>query len=480
MHMAKTIIRLPGQFEGTDEYQTFLTNTSDIFDDLNNQGLNDTLQNVDVDRVCDAATYTGMGKVALRKKYDIGSKTAHHQYLIKETSANVLNSRRLKEYNITIANPLNGDFRAGTGYTWYGGHKHDFLLKGLKYRATLANSIYSGNIEACNLFDDINIILTPTGNPDANEMYPNTMVLTVLIEGIKNPYGVTAFFLSDGFTFQHMKIYYGEHAGTDNYQTDLKADIARGSVSYMDWNADYNTCKSTTAYPMRIVFESNEVVRLYGMRVYGKTNQNITSGDTASRPVKTPDANTAKADLVVGQQYYDTTLERPVFYNGNKWTDPIGEVIGGERIGFFDNVTVPLPQQNVAVVCNLDGTFAFSGPGATGGGGRYVKLSNVFTLSPGYYILTREVISGSIEGLAIYLMNNNTSGSVDYFNVDVKTIHVTAETNCYIGINFTGNTTFSGTVKLSVRGYDNLQRVITSLLDRVAALENQSNSNNSE
>lgn len=321
----------------------------------------------------------GSGNVINDGVYDIGSDNGNHQYLIKETSANVLKSWRLKDYKITVANPLNGDFRAGTGYTWYGGHKHDFLLKGLKYRTTLANGIYSGNIEACNLFDATDIELTPTGNRDANGIYPNTMVLTVLIEGIKNPYGVTAFFLSDGFTFQHMKIYYGVHAGTDNYETDLKADIARGSVSYMDWNADCDTCKSSAVYPLRIVFESNEVVRMYGLRVYGKTNQNITSGDTASRPVKTPNANTAKADLVIGQQYYDTTLERPVFYNGNNWTDPIGEVIGRERIGYFHNVTVPLPQQNVTVVCNQDGTFAFSGPGASGGGGRYVKLSNVFT-----------------------------------------------------------------------------------------------------
>lgn len=43
-----------------------------------------------------------------------------------------------------------------------------------------------------------------------------------------------------------------------------------------------------------------------------------TTGTTAERPT---------TNLLIGQYYYDTTLSKPIWYNGTAWTDGMGTVV---------------------------------------------------------------------------------------------------------------------------------------------------------
>jgi hypothetical protein len=46
------------------------------------------------------------------------------------------------------------------------------------------------------------------------------------------------------------------------------------------------------------------------------------SGTTANRPV-----GTTQAPLVIGQYYFDTTIGRPIYWNGTNWINAAGTVV---------------------------------------------------------------------------------------------------------------------------------------------------------
>jgi len=68
----------------------------------------------------------------------------------------------------------------------------------------------------------------------------------------------------------------------------------------------------------------SNVLRLYFNQIDGFTQAVAIplSGTTAQRPVQS-----VQAPLPVGQYYYDTTLDRPIFWNGTVWKKADGTTV---------------------------------------------------------------------------------------------------------------------------------------------------------
>ena len=421
--------------------------------------------------------------------YDIGSvksKGPVHQYLIKQKSSNnVINSRRITNYNNVVSNNKNGDLLAGTYYGWFKGHKHDYCLKNLQYTATIENSLYN-NIDQYNLFEATDLFIYPSGNKDSSGTYDNTLKLTITIEGIYNLFGVTSFFMSNGSTFKSMKVYYGSNIGTTKEEEDLKANIHRASTPYLDWNASNVEYRSKKAQTLKLVFESDQEVRWFGLRVYGKTTQDLTQGKIY------PTQN-----LQIGQQFFDTNTNSLFIWDGHSWISSSSVIIPKQMIQYLDPdpdyKRVTLTSQQVNVDCYPDGRFKIlGGPVPKGSaGGRLNKLSKVITLQPGTYTVNRSIIrdtqqendKSSVEGLSIYLINTHNTSSIQdddtvtNFNVDSKTITILETTECYIGINFNSLQSYDCEIKLSVIDVtpQGLGDVLTSVVNRLNTLENKIN-----
>jgi hypothetical protein len=73
-------------------------------------------------------------------------------------------------------------------------------------------------------------------------------------------------------------------------------------------------------YSQRYIDQLNNALRLYFNQVDNFT-QNVTippSGATADRPTER---------LEVGQYYFDTTIGRPIYWNGTNWINAAGTVV---------------------------------------------------------------------------------------------------------------------------------------------------------
>jgi hypothetical protein len=73
-------------------------------------------------------------------------------------------------------------------------------------------------------------------------------------------------------------------------------------------------------YDQRYVDQLNNALRLYFNQIDNFT-QNVTipaSGITADRPTER---------LEVGQYYFDTTIGRPIYWNGTNWINAAGTVV---------------------------------------------------------------------------------------------------------------------------------------------------------
>jgi hypothetical protein len=77
-------------------------------------------------------------------------------------------------------------------------------------------------------------------------------------------------------------------------------------------------------YSQQYVDQLTNAFRLYFTQVDNFTQAIATplSGPTANRPI-----STVQAPLPIGQYYYDTTLDRPVFYNGTVWKKADGTTV---------------------------------------------------------------------------------------------------------------------------------------------------------
>lgn len=73
-------------------------------------------------------------------------------------------------------------------------------------------------------------------------------------------------------------------------------------------------------YDQRYIDQLTNALRLYFNQIDNFT-QNVTvppSGTTANRPTER---------LEVGQYYFDTTINRPIWYNGTNWINAAGTVV---------------------------------------------------------------------------------------------------------------------------------------------------------
>lgn len=422
--------------------------------------------------------------------YDIGSiknrtisgttyQVPYHKYLIKQTRRNIINSGRMSMYRNDVANPTNGDLIAGSGYEYLGGYKHDFLLENVQYSATLSGSNLpyreqnpiadeTGYIMGQNLFNPAgDLYLTPKVLNDPTQ----PMVITVTIPSVKYLFGFTTLFYSNGYAPDTMKIYHGDNVGTANEEQDLVAIITRSSAPYLDWNAMNTNYNNTNAHSFKVVLTFTRVCRLYGMRLYAKTDRISKYGSTANIPTK---------DLIPGQWYCDTSVtpKRPKFWDGDAWQDMVGvvQIPSNQLISTFNGTQKTI--NGVTVTCNSDGTFVLSGT-ASSSGGALITLSEVFTLNAGTYSLIRTVIKdNSVEGTAdsalVYLWRSGTEHSAANFNEN-PTVTLAESTSCVISMNFISGVTYDCTLKLSVADEfesKTVQDAVISLSERLKALEN--------
>jgi hypothetical protein len=93
----------------------------------------------------------------------------------------------------------------------------------------------------------------------------------------------------------------------------------------------------TAEYAQKQQDQFQNALRLYFNRL-DTFNLNVTVpnfGPSTSRPTE---------GLLVGETYFDTTLNRPIWWNGDYWIDAIGNplflITGVKTIGKVGNVTV--------------------------------------------------------------------------------------------------------------------------------------------
>lgn len=81
---------------------------------------------------------------------------------------------------------------------------------------------------------------------------------------------------------------------------------------------------SPTEYSQQHNEQLSNALRLYFNQVDNFTQASIipSSGTTANRPV-----NTGNPQLQTGQTYFDTTLNRPIWWTGTNWINASGTVV---------------------------------------------------------------------------------------------------------------------------------------------------------
>jgi hypothetical protein len=81
---------------------------------------------------------------------------------------------------------------------------------------------------------------------------------------------------------------------------------------------------ATTEYDQRYLDQIMNALRLYFNQIDSFTQAIAIppSGTTANRPV-----DNVQVPLSVGQYYFDTTLGRPIFWNGTAWINASGTVV---------------------------------------------------------------------------------------------------------------------------------------------------------
>ena len=71
----------------------------------------------------------------------------------------------------------------------------------------------------------------------------------------------------------------------------------------------------------------NNVFRLYFNRLNGLNNEFINVILALNTPSAGTTANRPATDLQIGQQYFDTTIGRPIWWNGSNWINAAGTVV---------------------------------------------------------------------------------------------------------------------------------------------------------
>jgi len=85
-----------------------------------------------------------------------------------------------------------------------------------------------------------------------------------------------------------------------------------------------NLLVAPIVYDQRYVDQLNNALRLYFTQVdnFTQATVNPLNGPTANRPVDSP-----QLPLPIGLFYFDTTINRPIWYNGTNWINAAGTVV---------------------------------------------------------------------------------------------------------------------------------------------------------
>jgi hypothetical protein len=77
-------------------------------------------------------------------------------------------------------------------------------------------------------------------------------------------------------------------------------------------------------YEQRYVDQLNNALRLYFTQIdsFTQATVNPLNGSTANRPV-----SNVQTPLPIGQQYFDTTLGIPIYWNGTVWKNASGTTV---------------------------------------------------------------------------------------------------------------------------------------------------------
>jgi hypothetical protein len=71
----------------------------------------------------------------------------------------------------------------------------------------------------------------------------------------------------------------------------------------------------------------DNVLRLYFNQLDIVNNQTIAAINALSIPSAGTTASRPSTSLLVGQQYFDTTINRPIWWNGTNWINAAGTVV---------------------------------------------------------------------------------------------------------------------------------------------------------
>ena len=85
-----------------------------------------------------------------------------------------------------------------------------------------------------------------------------------------------------------------------------------------------NLLVAPIVYDQRYVDQLNNALRLYFTQVdnFTQATVNPLNGPTANRPV-----DSSQLPLPIGLFYFDTTINRPIWYNGTNWINAAGTVV---------------------------------------------------------------------------------------------------------------------------------------------------------
>ena len=77
-------------------------------------------------------------------------------------------------------------------------------------------------------------------------------------------------------------------------------------------------------YRQEYIDQLNNALRLYFTQIdnFTQATVNPLSGTTANRPV-----NDVQLPIPIGQYYFDTTIGRPIYWNGTNWINAAGTVV---------------------------------------------------------------------------------------------------------------------------------------------------------
>ena len=147
---------------------------------------------------------------------------------------------------------------------------------------------------------------------DANiKDYPDNFV----IDGCNIKVSGTSYFKN--FTIKNSKVKFPQTNGT--YVSYLSGIVIEGSDVTFD-NSIFNTSVGN-----RITLNECIVRGAVSQRLYQGTANDCKFVNAANSGIST---QRPTYNLVVGQRYYDTTLNKPIFWNGTSWVDSNGETIG--------------------------------------------------------------------------------------------------------------------------------------------------------